>query len=1515
LLVDFDDEPGTIPPSEFEDYCNQIGYNGYGDRGSVRDYFYDVSDGHLTYTNFVPTSYYRASQLMSWYEDPAYPCCDRTIQLVQEALFDLDSQGFDFSEYDSNGDGVIDAVNVFYAGIGSCPWPCGLTAHAWWVSFSADGVSTYWYQITPIWNALYLSVFCHENGHILCYWPDLYDHGHDSYGVGIWSLMGWLSSRTSPSEPDAYLKSVAGWADATLLTTPQVGLPVPADDNVFYKFEHPSAANEYFLIENRHHSSWDSSLPDSGLAIWHVDELGNNDWEQMTPEYHYRVSLEQADGNLDLEYMINGGDDSDLWASPDYPQCTPDTYPNTNWWDGSASGLYITDISTSSPTMTFDFGHGAPTEVPAISEWGLVAMVMLVLSAGTVVLRRSHYERVTGIMSKTSMIGIIASAVLALATTARADVEMAWVVVGDPGNVADTRYDPTGLGGVVYEYRIGKYEVTNAQYAEFLSAVAAVGDPNGLYNTDMGGGWNGIGGISRTGSGTGANPWLYAARPNRGNRPVNYVSWYDTVRFANWMHNGQPGLPPGDPTPQDENSTEDGAYDMSVGPTVGRKPGALVFLPSEDEWYKAAYYRGGGTSAGYWDYPTESNTAPTAETPPGTDLANGSANYADGGHVDSTYYTTVVGAYTTENPPETYVSDGPYGTFDQAGNIWERTETDREGDGSHRCLRGGLFDADESLMRAATPMGGPSTSEFYGIGFRVAGVYEQDPVCGDGRIEEGEECDDNSTDEGDGCSSTCTVEDGWECTGEPSTCVLTVPTVSEWGLVAMVMLVLSAGTVVLRRSHFGRVTRIMSRTSMIRVIASAVLALATTARADVEMAWVVVGDPGNTGEVSGAGAGGSGPTRICGTVDYEYRIGKYEVTNEQYIEFLNAVASVEDTHELFEAEDPAGHGGMDGQYGGVQQTGSPGDYTYVIKDGDTEWIDRPIHFIDFYDTLRFANWMHNGQPTGLQDESTTEDGAYDMSLSSNVVRKAGARVFLPNEDEWYKAAYYKGGGTNAGYWNYCMDSDWPPVAEPPPGSPAPPGSANYNVAVGAPYWASDAGAYVPSFSPYGTFDQCANVHEWTDTWEESIGPFLRGSGWGSSNDPGHAANHFGGPPEGQVYLHTGFRIAALLEPDPVPAVSHWGMVVATRFNPRLEGATMATRNSWILVVVAVAFGVGSAAWADVEIEWVVVGDPGNAADTRYETPGYGGVAYAYNIGKYEVTNTQYCEFLNAVAEDDPNGLYNPEMGGGWNDIGGITRSGIPGSHTYSVRENRDNRPVNYVSFYDALRFANWMHNGQPTGSQDASTTENGAYDMSLGSSVYRKLGARVFLPREIEWYKAAYYKGGGVNAGYWDYATQSDTASRAEAPPGTDMTHGSANWYDGGYVDTAYYTTEVGAYDAKPSESACGTFDQGGNVWEWNEADIYGDGSHRGMRGGAFYGIFVDNQHAAYRQSADPTYVEQGFGFRVAGIPEPEPLPAVSEWGLVVMALGLLAVGTVVFARREAGHSLSRSSGGRESFP
>ena len=337
-------------------------------------------------------------------------------------------------------------------------------------------------------------------------------------------------------------------------------------------------------------------------------------------------------------------------------------------------------------------------------------------------------------MRKMAVAGL--AAILLAAGGAVAEIVIETVPVGNPGNPNDVH----GYGAVAYEFNIGKYEVSNAEYAEFLNAVATVGDPHGLYNTNMGGGWNDIGGISRTGLGTGGDPWVYSTRTTRGNRPVDYVGWGDAVRFCNWLTNGQPGLG-GIPVPQDANSTEDGSYALNGATTDAdllavTVPNAMqraawsnssksyFLLPSEDEWYKGAYYDPGKAGGpGYWAYPTGSDTAPTAEAPAGTDLTNGSANYDDGGYVDPAYYTTECGAYDAKP------SDSPYGTFDQGGNVWEWNEA-IDWSGTYRRQSGGGFTssgaahlgADHCFARSTRP-----AYETYSSGFRVSEVPE--PAC------------------------------------------------------------------------------------------------------------------------------------------------------------------------------------------------------------------------------------------------------------------------------------------------------------------------------------------------------------------------------------------------------------------------------------------------------------------------------------------------------------------------------------------------------------------------------------------------------------------------------------------------------------------------------------------------------------------------------------------------------------------------------------------------------------------
>jgi len=285
----------------------------------------------------------------------------------------------------------------------------------------------------------------------------------------------------------------------------------------------------------------------------------------------------------------------------------------------------------------------------------------------------------------------------------------------------------------------------------------------------------------------------------------------------------------------------------------------------------------------------------------------------------------------------------------------------------------------------------------------------------------------------------------------------------------------------------------------------------------------------------------------------------------------------------------------------------------------------------------------------------------------------------------------------------------------------------------------------------------------------------------------------------------------------------------------------------------------------VSIDWVTVGDAGNACDTQIEGC-FGSVAEVYRIAKYEVTNAQYAEFLNAVAATDTNALYSSAMGGA---LGGITRTGSAGSYVYALKAGFENQPVIGVSWYDALRFANWLHNGQPIGLQGPGTTETGAYTMTgQYSTTGRTAAATVFLPTENEWYKAAYYD--PVSASFFDYPTGTNTQTACVAPAGD--TGNSANC--GSAVGTL---TDVGAYLL--SSSPNGTYDQGGNVYEWNETAV---NTGAGLRGGAWdheaSTLGTANRAGTYRY-----YESSWIGFRVASV-VPEP-----GTGVLVLA-GLLGI-------------------------
>jgi formylglycine-generating enzyme len=280
----------------------------------------------------------------------------------------------------------------------------------------------------------------------------------------------------------------------------------------------------------------------------------------------------------------------------------------------------------------------------------------------------------------------------------------------------------------------------------------------------------------------------------------------------------------------------------------------------------------------------------------------------------------------------------------------------------------------------------------------------------------------------------------------------------------------------------------------------------------VTIDWSPVGNPGNAPDQNYHGQG------QFGAVGYAYNIGTYDVTNSQYVEFLNT-------------KDPAGantlglyNGNMaDATFGGINfNAGNPSGGKYTVISGAQ---NHPVNAVTWYDAVRFANWLDNGQGNG-----DTESGAYTLlggtptpSNANNITRNAGATIFLPSEDEWYKAAYYD--PITHSYFQYPTSSNAAPIGS------SPTAAVNHaNIFPGGPTNLTDVGAYTGSASPYGAFDMGGNVFQWN---EALISGSFRGARGGSfattSSDLLSSHRDFQGPAVEDVLF--GFRVASTPEPS------------------------------------------------------------------------------------------------------------------------------------------------------------------------------------------------------------------------------------------------------------------------------------------------------------------------------------------------------------------------------------------------
>ncbi len=374
VLVAFTDVQATVTADDVNALLNADDYRTNGNFCSVREYYRIVSNGKLNYNNRVVGAV-TLSHSKKHYE---------TTSLVPEAfglaMAELEANGIDLAQFDSRGEGIIDAVNFMYAGAtvyginGNNNNPSELWPHNSVRELHHDGFRTHFYMLSSMGRRavdLSIGTFCHESGHLLCRFPDLYDYGRRdgdfvrSRGIGRYCLMGGgnhLNNGRTPSPVCAYFRDLVGWTDnEILLNGPGVHEARHGDYGTVKKYR-TGLANEYFLIENRSQLDLDKHLPSNGLAIYHCDTHGSNEWQAGTEARHYQIALLQADGRRDLE-QNRPSDSSDLFGVAQGVVLAHDTLPASRQWDGSDSGLVVSDISAPGDVIRFRVGEAAPSGI------------------------------------------------------------------------------------------------------------------------------------------------------------------------------------------------------------------------------------------------------------------------------------------------------------------------------------------------------------------------------------------------------------------------------------------------------------------------------------------------------------------------------------------------------------------------------------------------------------------------------------------------------------------------------------------------------------------------------------------------------------------------------------------------------------------------------------------------------------------------------------------------------------------------------------------------------------------------------------------------------------------------------------------------------------------------------------------------------------------------------------------------------------------------------------------------
>jgi immune inhibitor A len=356
VLAEFSDRRFGAQASRFEDLFFSTGVV---PTGSVAEYFREVAGGLIEIAGQV-VGPLTMPQTLAWYANSNYgigePAGEARAPVLALDAAKAANAVLDFSPYDNDGDGYVDAYVVVHAGRGG--EETGHSGDIWshkWVleqEYAADSATVYAYLTIP--EDAKLGVSAHELGHLLFGFPDLYDTDQTSEGVGSWCLMGsgsWNNDGHTPAHPSAWCKVQQGWADVVNITGDgRVDVEdVKASRRVYRAWTHGAEAPESFLLENRQHADFDTHLPGAGLLLWHVDDSQPDN----TDESHYLVGLVQADGLRELEQGASRGDAGDCFPGwSDVRVVDETTTPSTTTYAGQDSLVRLRDISDSGATMS-----------------------------------------------------------------------------------------------------------------------------------------------------------------------------------------------------------------------------------------------------------------------------------------------------------------------------------------------------------------------------------------------------------------------------------------------------------------------------------------------------------------------------------------------------------------------------------------------------------------------------------------------------------------------------------------------------------------------------------------------------------------------------------------------------------------------------------------------------------------------------------------------------------------------------------------------------------------------------------------------------------------------------------------------------------------------------------------------------------------------------------------------------------------------------------------------------------